>query len=87
MLDNFDHIKSYWVMLTQKIAQVGLRFGANDLDGTIIDERITHAAGGVSGKGMTRAQIEDFIREAGRIPVERNTTYTEFKPRTEGAMA
>ena len=87
MLDNFDHIKSYWVMLTQKIAQVGLRFGANDLDGTIIDERITKAAGGVAGAGMTREQIEDFIREAGRTPVERNTTYTEFKKRTEGAVA
>jgi aminodeoxyfutalosine synthase len=66
-------------MLTQKIAQVALRFGANDLDGTVIDERITHAAGGVAGKGMTRTEIEDFIREAGRVPVERNTTYTEFK--------
>ena len=79
MLDNFDHIKAYWIMLTQKIAQVALRFGANDLDGTVIDERITHAAGGVAGKGMTRTEIEDFIREAGRAPVERNTTYTEFE--------
>ncbi len=75
MLDNFDHIKAYWVMLTQKIAQVALLFGANDLDGTIIDERITQAAGGVAGKGMTRPQIEDFIREAGRIPVQRDTLY------------
>jgi aminodeoxyfutalosine synthase len=87
MLDNFDHIKSYWIMLTQKIAQLGLRFGANDLDGTIIDERITKAAGGVAGVGMTREQIENFIRESGRVPVERNTTYTEFKKRTEGAVA
>ena len=87
ILDNFDHIKSYWVMLTQKIAQVGLRFGADDLDGTIIDERITLAAGGVAGKGMTRADIESFIREAGRIPVERNTTYTDFKARTESGIA
>lgn len=75
MLDNFDHIKAYWVMLTQKIAQVALHFGANDLDGTILDERITYAAGGVAGKGMTRAQLEDFIREAGREPVERDTLY------------
>jgi aminodeoxyfutalosine synthase len=87
ILDNFDHIKSYWVMLTQKIAQVGLRFGADDLDGTIIDERITLAAGGVAGKGMTRTDIEHFIREAGRIPVERNTTYTDFKARTESGIA
>lgn len=75
MLDNFDHIKAYWVMLTQKIAQVALHFGADDLDGTIVDERITHAAGGVAGKGMTRAQLEAFIREAGREPVERDTLY------------
>ena len=81
LLDNFDHIKSYWIMLTQKTAQVALRFGANDLDGTVIDERITLAAGGVAGKGMTRQQIENFILEAGRTPVERNTTYTEFKQR------
>jgi aminodeoxyfutalosine synthase len=81
MLDNFDHIKAYWIMLTQKIAQVALRCGADDLDGTVIDERITHAAGGVAGKGMTRSQIESFIREAGRTPVERNTTYTKFKER------
>jgi aminodeoxyfutalosine synthase len=87
ILDNFDHIKSYWVMLTQKIAQVALRFGANDLDGTIIDERITLAAGGVAGKGMTRSDIENFILEAGRVPVERNTTYTDFKARTESQSA
>jgi aminodeoxyfutalosine synthase len=75
MLDNFAHIKAYWVMLTQKVAQLALHFGANDLDGTVIDERITHAAGGVSGKGMTRAELEEFIREAGRVPVERDTLY------------
>jgi len=80
MLDNFDHIKAYWVMLTQKIAQVALHFGANDLDGTVVDERVTLAAGGHAGKGMTRQQIESFIREAGRIPVERDTLYHELPP-------
>ena len=90
MLDNFDHIKAYWVMLTQKIAQVALSFGADDLDGTIIDERITYAAGGVAGRGMTRDQIESFIREAGRVPVERDTLYRPIeKPgeAREGALA
>lgn len=87
LLDNFDHIKAYWVMLTQKVAQLALHFGADDLDGTVIDERITDAAGGVSGKGMTRAQIESFIREAGRTPVERNTTYTKFRARDETVPA
>jgi aminodeoxyfutalosine synthase len=87
MLDNFDHIKAYWVMLTQKIAQVALCFGANDLDGTIIDERITQAAGGVAGKGMTRPQIENFIREAGRIPVQRDTLYHTLDAAVESKSA
>ena len=90
MLDNFQHIKAYWVMLTQKIAQVALWFGANDLDGTIIDERITEAAGGVAGKGMTRSQLESFILEAGRTPVERDTLYRPVKPpasEEQGALA
>jgi aminodeoxyfutalosine synthase len=86
MLDNFAHIKAYWVMLTQKIAQVALHFGADDLDGTILDERITHAAGGTAGKGMTRRQIEEFIREAGRTPVERDTLYHELARPADGAL-
>jgi len=87
LLDNFDHIKAYWVMLTQKTAQVALHFGADDLDGTILDERITHAAGGVAGKGMTRAQLEDFIREAGRTPVERDTLYHEVSRPADPALS
>jgi aminodeoxyfutalosine synthase len=80
LLDNFAHIKAYWVMLSQKIAQVALHFGADDLDGTIVDERITDMAGGVAGKGMTREQLQEFIREAGRIPVERDTLYRPVNP-------
>jgi aminodeoxyfutalosine synthase len=87
MLDNFAHIKAYWIMLTQKIAQVALHFGADDLDGTVIDERITLAAGGVAGKGMTRRQIEEFIREAGRIPVERDTLYHELARPSDPVLA
>ena len=87
MLDNFAHIKAYWIMLTQKIAQVALHFGADDLDGTVIDERITLAAGGVAGKGMTRRQIEEFIREAGRVPVERDTLYHELARPADPALA
>jgi aminodeoxyfutalosine synthase len=75
MLDNFPHIKAYWVTLTPSLAQVALRFGADDLDGTIIEERIIHGAGTPTEKGMTRAQIERLIREAGREPVERDTLY------------
>jgi aminodeoxyfutalosine synthase len=75
MLDNFPHIKAYWVTLTPGLAQVALRFGADDLDGTIIEERIIHGAGTPTAPGMTRAAIEKLIRDAGRVPVERDTLY------------
>lgn len=79
LLDNIPHIKAYWIMLGPKTAQVALHFGANDLDGTVVDERITYAAGGQAGKGMPRAELERLIREARRVPVERDTLY---HPRT-----
>src|SRR5215475_214804 len=75
MLDNFPHIKAYWVTLTPPVAQIALRFGADDLDGTIVEERIIHGAGTPTSQGMTRTQIEKLIRDAGRIPVERDTLY------------
>jgi len=75
MLDNFPHVKAYWVTLTPALAQVALRFGADDLDGTIIEERIIHGAGTPTEIGMTRTHIERLIREAGRDPVERDTLY------------
>jgi len=78
MLDNFDHIKAYWVMIGEKLAQVALSFGADDLDGTIIEERITHTAGAKSAKGLTREQMETMISTAGFIPVERDSFYREI---------
>ncbi len=75
LLDNFDHIKAYWIMLTPRIAQVALRFGANDLDGTVVEEKIYHDAGATTPEFMTRAELERLIRAAGRIPVERDTLY------------
>jgi aminodeoxyfutalosine synthase len=75
VLDNVPHLKAYWIMLGEKIAQVALHFGANDLDGTIFDERITHAAGGTAGTGMTRGKLERLITEAGRRPILRDTLY------------
>jgi aminodeoxyfutalosine synthase len=67
------------VTLTPSLAQIALRFGADDLDGTIIEERIIHGAGTPTNKGMTRSQIEQLIRDAGRTPVERDTLYTPIQ--------
>ena len=75
LLDNIAHIKAYWIMLGAKGAQVALHFGADDLDGTVVDERITLAAGGRAGAGMARRDLEHLIREAQRTPVERDTLY------------
>ncbi len=75
LLDNFDHIKAYWVMLTPSIAQIALRFGADDLDGTVVEEKIYHDAGAKTAEFTPRAELERLIREAGRIPVERDTLY------------
>jgi len=75
MLDNFLHIKAYWQMLTAKIAQIALRFGADDLDGTVIEEKIYHDAGATTPQGMTRKELCRLITEAGRVPVERDTLY------------
>jgi len=79
LLDNIAHIKAYWVMLGEKLAQVAQHFGADDLDGTIIDERVTRAAGGGAGRGMTRSRLEYLIREAGRRPVLRDTLYNPLE--------
>ena len=75
MLDNFDHIKAYWVMLTPSIAQIALRFGANDMDGTVVEEKIYHDAGATTAEFTPRAELERLIRAAGRVPVERDTLY------------
>ena len=77
MLDNFDHIKAYWIMLGEKIAQVALAFGADDIDGTVVHELIYHDAGASTPEGLTVAQLHHLIREAGREPVERDTLYRQ----------
>jgi aminodeoxyfutalosine synthase len=85
LLDNFDHIKAYWIMLGEKIAQVALSFGADDLDGTVIHELIYHDAGAKTPEGLTVDQIHRMIREAGRIPVERDTLYRQVIRENHGA--
>jgi aminodeoxyfutalosine synthase len=77
MLDNFPHIKAYWVMLGIQTAQVALSYGADDLDGTVVHEKIYHDAGSDSPQELTVAQIRRLIEEAGRTPVERDTLYHE----------
>jgi len=79
VLDNVPHLKAYWIMLGEKVAQVALHFGADDLDGTIVDERITRAAGGTAGAGMSRQRLERLITEAGRTPILRDTLYRPIK--------
>jgi aminodeoxyfutalosine synthase len=74
-LDNFPHIKAYWVMIGQKLAQIALSFGADDVDGTVKEEIITHMAGAETEQAMTRDQLLRMIQEAGRIPIERDTLY------------
>jgi aminodeoxyfutalosine synthase len=75
LLDNFPHIKAFWVMLGPKLAQISLCFGVNDVDGTVMEEKITHMAGAQTPQGLTRAQLRALIREAGCEPVERDTLY------------
>ncbi|MBI4483488.1 MAG: aminofutalosine synthase MqnE [Acidobacteria bacterium] len=79
ILDNFPHIKSYWIQIGPKLAQVSLSFGADDMDGTIIEERITHSAGAQTALGLTRDTLVGLIRQTGRIPVERDTVYKELR--------
>jgi len=75
LLDNFPHIKAYWVMLGEKLAQVALHFGADDLDGTIIKENITHSAGATTAAGLSEARLRGMIEAAGFRPVRRDGFY------------
>jgi aminodeoxyfutalosine synthase len=75
MLDNFDHIKAYWVMLGEETASMALNFGADDIDGTIDEEKIAHFALAPSPVGLTRSRILKLIREAGKVPARRDALY------------
>jgi aminodeoxyfutalosine synthase len=78
LLDNVDHIKAYWVMITPGLAQIALNYGANDLDGTVIAEEVAHRAGAQTPQGLTKKELERLIREAGFDPVERDNRYRTF---------
>lgn len=78
-LDNIPHLKAYWVMLGEKIAQVALSFGVDDLDGTVVDEKIGHDAGAASPQSLSKERIIHLIRMAGKQPVERDTLYRPIR--------
>ncbi|GMT42470.1 MAG: aminodeoxyfutalosine synthase [bacterium] len=90
MLDNFDHIKAFWIMISPAVSQLSLHFGVDDIDGTVIEEKITNSAGAQSGQLITVDKLERMIREAGRIPVRRDTLYNAVKenpPPTAASIA
>jgi len=79
MLDNVPHIKAFWIQIGTKLAQVTLSFGVDDLDGTVMEEKITHFAGAKTGNVMTKDELIHLIKRAGKIPVERDTVYNIVK--------
>ncbi len=86
-LDNFDHITAYWVGLGMNLAQVALNYGADDVHGTIIEEKIFHMAGAGSPQLQTETEMIRAIREAGRVPVQRDTFYRPIREWQEDALA
>ncbi|SVD87158.1 uncharacterized protein METZ01_LOCUS440012, partial [marine metagenome] len=82
-LDNFDHITAYWVGLGMKLAQVALSYGADDLHGTIVEEHIFRMAGAGTPQFQPEAALIKAIREAGRVPVQRNTFYEVVREWTD----
>ena len=86
MLDNVPHIKAYWVSMTPEVAQIALRFGADDVDGTIVHETIYRAAGSRSPSGLTVEMLVRLIQEAGRVPVERDTLYNVVREHPRASL-
>lgn len=87
MLDNIPHIKVFWIMLGLKLAQAALSFGANDFDGTVVEEKITHRAGATTPEGLTVVELRRLIEETGTAPVERDTIYNEVTRNEAGVPA
>jgi aminodeoxyfutalosine synthase len=91
-LDNFDHIKAYWVSFGERLAQTALSFGVDDLDGTVLEERIYHMAGAKTPQALSEGQLHRLIRSAGRTPAERDSVYNVLRvhggpPRPPGPLA
>ncbi|MBI5418042.1 aminofutalosine synthase MqnE [Candidatus Poribacteria bacterium] len=79
LLDNFPHIKSFWIMVGLDVAQLSLNFGVDDLDGTVVEEKITHSAGAETEQYISKDELVNLIKETGYIPVERDTLYNTIK--------
>ena len=79
ILDNFRHVRAFWITLGEKLAQVSLHFGVNDLDGTVVEETITRSAGAPGSSFMPKERLIKLIKEAGRVPVERDTNYNVLR--------
>ena len=79
MLDNIPNIKAYWIMMGMPMAQLALHFGANDVQGTVVREKIFQAAGATSGTEQKIPELVRFVKEAGRVPVQRDTLYNELR--------
>jgi len=86
LLDNVSHLKAYWVSMTPEVAQIALRFGADDVDGTIVHETIYRAAGSRSPGALSVEQLVRLIQEAGRVPVERDTLYRVVREHPRAAL-
>jgi aminodeoxyfutalosine synthase len=87
MLDNFAHIKAYWIMLTPRIAQTALNLGADCIDGTVVEEKIVHMAGAKTPVGLSLDELRRLIGEAGRVPVQRDSLYNVIERLDAGAAA
>jgi aminodeoxyfutalosine synthase len=85
LLDNIAHVKAYWIMMTPRIAQIAQRFGSDDIDGTVVEEKIYHDAGATTSQNLRRGELLRLVREAGRDPVERDTLYRPVE-RVENAF-
>jgi aminodeoxyfutalosine synthase len=89
-LDNIAHIKSHWIMVSTPVSQIALHFGVNDIEGTVVREKIYHAVGAHTPQGMTLSQLLTLIRGSGKMPAERDSFYRvlrEFEPEETGAVS
>ena len=86
MLDNFQHIRTFWITLGEKLAQVSLHYGVNDFDGTVVEESITRSAGAGGGSAMSVERLVELITESGKTPVERDTFYNILRVYNESTV-